>query len=453
LAFAARDDLGHPNSFIGNAGWSGGLELWIEIAEVPVANETTLPLRLRFASDVTRENSLLGEHWWCPLLESWGLGTPDYLEFTTLGGGRRILLKSNGWLSKDGQASGREVDGIVKIDSAQWHYQYANGKIAEAIAPDGTRLAWHYEAGNLSAIRRVDDGTELVKISRKDQTIKIHGAFGEFVFRTVVESKKPGKSWGLKFPDGREDHIEIVPDGVDVSEMRITSLGKPAQVFRWSSASGALLSDNDFTYEVRRTDTGEDLLHRVDKEGRTEWYTFDVPRGLATYKRQDGSRVQSWYHVEPGPRYMKCFRMDTLSKDQALVSSRLLTYEAGGNVSQDRIEMGTATLGATAGVRYISTEEAERLHGEPGTLFLDARTLEEYQHGHIPGALHLGRVNFETDFPAVESQLKTPTTLVVYCTSRQCEDSSIVAIRLRQLGFNSVLVFEGGWAEWWKRHR
>ena len=65
-------------------------------------------------------------------------------------------------------------------------------------------------------------------------------------------------------------------------------------------------------------------------------------------------------------------------------------------------------------MRYIATEEAERLHVEPGTLFLDARTLEEYEHGHIPGALHLGRANFETDFPAVESQLKTPTTLVVY---------------------------------------
>jgi len=235
--------------------------------------------------------------------------------------------------------------------------------------------------------------------------------------------------------------------------MRITSLGTPAQEFRWNSATGALLSDSDFTYEVRRTDTGEDVLHRVDKDGRTEWYTFDVARGLATYKRQDGSRVQSWYHVEPGPRYMKCFRMDTLSTGQGLVSSRLLTYDAGGNVEEDRIEMGSATLGTTAGVRYIATEEAENLHGQPGTLFLDARTTEAFEHGHIPGALHLGRASFETDFPRVESQLKPATTLVVYCTSRQCEDSSIVATRLSQLGFTHDLVFEGGWAEWWKRHR
>jgi len=162
LAFAARDDFEHPNSFIGNAGWSGGLELWVEIAEVPVAKGTSLPLRLRFSSDVTREDPLFGGHWWCPLLESWGRGTPDYLEFTTLGGGRRFLLKSNGWRTKDGQASGHEADGVIKIESAQWDYRYANGKIEEAIAPDGTRIKWLYEDENLSAIRRDDDGAELV---------------------------------------------------------------------------------------------------------------------------------------------------------------------------------------------------------------------------------------------------------------------------------------------------
>gem|GEM_PF-6539617 len=42
--------------------WSGGLELWIEVGEIPVGDG--LPLRLRFASDVTRENSLFGDHCW-----------------------------------------------------------------------------------------------------------------------------------------------------------------------------------------------------------------------------------------------------------------------------------------------------------------------------------------------------------------------------------------------------
>jgi hypothetical protein len=201
LALATRDDFEHPNSFIGNAGWSGGLERWVQIAEVPVAKGTILPLRLRFSSDVTRENPLFGGHWWCPLLESWVRGTPDYLEFTTLGGGRRFLLKSDGWRTKDGQASGHEADGIVKIESAQWHYRYKDGRIEEAIAPDGTRLNWQYRDGELAAIRCLDDGADVLTVDRTGGRVKVHGEFGEFVFR-----KESEKLW-LKLPDGRAEEV------------------------------------------------------------------------------------------------------------------------------------------------------------------------------------------------------------------------------------------------------
>lgn len=450
FALGSSDNFEHPNSFIGNAGWGGGLELWIEIADVPVENGITLPLRLRFASDVMRKAPLFGKNWWCPLLEGEGKGTPEYLGFSTFGGERQFLLKSDGWWSKDEKATGREVDGLIEIESEQWRYRYKDGKIVEAISPDGTRLNWLYHDGDLKAIRRASDGSDVLTVDRTAGSVKVHGEFGEFVFRG-----ESGKLL-LKFPDGREEEIGIAPDGEDVSKMTVVSLadGTPApQAFRWKTSTGALLSDDDFTYETRRTDTGEDILHRVDRKGRTEWYTFDTVRGLATYKRQDGSRVQSWYHVENGPRYMKCFRMDTLSKDQALVSSRLLTYDAQGNVEKEWIEQGPAALEKTSGVRYIGVAEAGQLHEKAGVLFLDARKKDVFEAGHIPGAIHLGRASFEADYPALETRLKAADTLVVYCTSRQCEDSSLVATRLDQAGYKSVLVFEGGWAEWWKRHR
>jgi len=447
LLLEAESDFEHPNSFIGNAGWSGGLELWIEVGEVSVGDG--MPLRLRFASDVTRKNSLFGDRWWCPLLESEGGRSENYIAWTTLGGGKKFLLKSgeSEFQSKDRDAKAHEVGGTCEIASEGWRYQYQDGKIVGADMPDGKRLDWQYQDGFPTAIRRESDGADLLRTSRTSDTIKIHGSFGEFVFR--VEPPSNEARWFLKFPDGREMRIEIVPEGPDISKMTVT--GASEQVLRWKA--GALLSDNDFTYEIRRTDTGEDVLHRVDRKGRTEWYTFDTARGLATYKRQDGSRVMSWYHVEPGPTYMKCFRMDTLSKDQALVSSRLLTYDAGGKVEKEWTEQGAGALAQAPGVRFISAGEAEQLHEQPHVVFIDARKKYEFKHGHIPEALHLGRSSFEAVYPAMENRLKAADTLVVYCTSRQCEDSSIVATRLSQLGYESVLVFEGGWAEWWKRHR
>ncbi|MCK9589081.1 MAG: rhodanese-like domain-containing protein [Terrimicrobiaceae bacterium] len=443
----ARSDFEHPNSFIGNAGWSRGLELWVEIAEIPVARGMNLPLRLRFASDVTRGNSLFGDHWLCPLLESAGGPSEGCVEWTPLGGGKKFLLKSgeSEFRSKDRGTTAHEVDGTCEITSGGWRCQYRDGKIVGVNTPDGKRLIWQYQDGFPTAIRRESDGADLLRVSRTSDTIKIHGVFGDVVFR--MES--PG--WFLKFPDGREMRIEISPDGPDISKMTVTSTGESEQVFRWKA--GALLSDNDFTYEIRRTDTGEDVLHRVDRKGRTEWYTFDTARGLAIYKRQDGSRVLSWYHVDPGPTYMKCFRMDTLSKDQALVSSRLLTYDAGGKVEKEWTEQGAGALAKAPGVRFISVGEAEQLHGQPHVIFIDARKKDEFARGHIPGAVRVGRSSFEADYPDMENRLKAADTLVVYCISRQCEDSSLVATRLSQLGYESVLIFEGGWAEWWKRHR
>ena len=86
LLVEAKSGFEHPNSFIGNAGWSGGLELWLDVGEVAVGGSSNLPLRLRFATDVTRENSLFGGNWWCPLLESVGNKSADDFEWTTLGG-------------------------------------------------------------------------------------------------------------------------------------------------------------------------------------------------------------------------------------------------------------------------------------------------------------------------------------------------------------------------------
>ncbi|MFZ4780546.1 MAG: hypothetical protein ACOYM3_34775, partial [Terrimicrobiaceae bacterium] len=248
----AKSDFEHPNSFIGNAGWSGGLELWIEVGEIPVGDG--VPLRLRFASDVTRENSLFGDHWRCPLLESEGGQSENYIEWTTLGGGKKFLLKSgeSEFRSKDRGTTAHEVGGTCEIASEGWRYQYKDGKIVEAITPDGKRLSWEYQDGFPTGIRRVSDKgvfveklpgkqrigwkpmphavvawascpwlapapvisinragdeTDLLNVSRTTDSVKIHGAFGDFLFRTDL----PSKDWFLKFPDGRETRIKIVP--------------------------------------------------------------------------------------------------------------------------------------------------------------------------------------------------------------------------------------------------
>ncbi len=80
----AKGDFEHPNSFIGNAGWSKGLELWIEVGDVSLGEGVTLPFRLQFTSDAKGESALFGNPWWAPLLESREKNAGHYREFTTL---------------------------------------------------------------------------------------------------------------------------------------------------------------------------------------------------------------------------------------------------------------------------------------------------------------------------------------------------------------------------------
>lgn len=101
-----------------------------------------------------------------------------------------------------------------------------------------------------------------------------------------------------------------------------------------------------------------------------------------------------------------------------------------------------------AAVPVVSVEEA-RLAVEQGThLFLDARPVEEYDLGHIPGSFSLPHATFETSFQNLIGMFSPEDLLIVYCSSSTCDDALLVALRLREAGFETVSVFIAGWEGW-----
>jgi predicted sulfurtransferase len=83
-------------------------------------------------------------------------------------------------------------------------------------------------------------------------------------------------------------------------------------------------------------------------------------------------------------------------------------------------------------------------------LVLDARPEIFHRMGHVPGAISVSREAFKTDYEARRSILEPHKNdpIAVYCSSTSCEDSQMVADALLKLGYQRVLVFTGGWAEW-----
>ena len=92
----------------------------------------------------------------------------------------------------------------------------------------------------------------------------------------------------------------------------------------------------------------------------------------------------------------------------------------------------------------ITTEEAKRImDSEEGYIILDVRTQEEYDQGHIPGAIV---ISHEEIAEKAEGVLTDKDQLIlVYCRSGR--RSKIAAEALVELGYTNIKEF-GGIIDW-----
>jgi rhodanese-related sulfurtransferase len=86
-----------------------------------------------------------------------------------------------------------------------------------------------------------------------------------------------------------------------------------------------------------------------------------------------------------------------------------------------------------------------------GVMWADARPDNEYEEGHIPGAISLNEDRWNELLPQFLSQWSPDRKVVVYCSAKSCNLAGDVARRLREEAqLKNVYVLEGGWEEWVK---
>jgi rhodanese-related sulfurtransferase len=81
-------------------------------------------------------------------------------------------------------------------------------------------------------------------------------------------------------------------------------------------------------------------------------------------------------------------------------------------------------------------------------LFVDARPAAEYAHAHLPGAVSLPFETLEQHSAMLALVLASGKPPVIYCTGPECDDSLLLALRLRELGRTDAAVFTGGMELW-----
>lgn len=89
-------------------------------------------------------------------------------------------------------------------------------------------------------------------------------------------------------------------------------------------------------------------------------------------------------------------------------------------------------------------EIKKRLDAGEKFIVVDTREDNEWQRGHIPSAIHLGKGIIERDIEAAIPDKNAP--LVLYCGGGF--RSALAADNLQKMGYKNVVSMDGGWRGW-----
>jgi molybdopterin/thiamine biosynthesis adenylyltransferase/rhodanese-related sulfurtransferase len=92
----------------------------------------------------------------------------------------------------------------------------------------------------------------------------------------------------------------------------------------------------------------------------------------------------------------------------------------------------------------ISELDAAQARALDGAVWVDVRELDEWQEGHLPGAVHVPRGFLESRIEAVAPDKEQP--VVLYCAS--AARSAFAAKSLSELGYASAHSLAGGFTDW-----
>ena len=96
----------------------------------------------------------------------------------------------------------------------------------------------------------------------------------------------------------------------------------------------------------------------------------------------------------------------------------------------------------------ISLEEAKELCEENKVVFLDARSSELYDQGHIRCALNIPWQGFDKYVDRVFETIPDNAWIVTYCDGEHCSLSEDLAKELVAMGYKNVNVLLNGWTRW-----
>ena len=102
-------------------------------------------------------------------------------------------------------------------------------------------------------------------------------------------------------------------------------------------------------------------------------------------------------------------------------------------------------------VTIVDLETVQKIATLENVVVVDARSQEQYQAGHIPGAVCLPAYNSDDAVFSFMDNYPLTTTVITYCSGVLCHDSHVLADELGDVGYTDVMIFAGGLEAWQER--
>jgi phage shock protein E len=98
---------------------------------------------------------------------------------------------------------------------------------------------------------------------------------------------------------------------------------------------------------------------------------------------------------------------------------------------------------AKARVREVSAAEASQEQSK-GAVLIDVREADEFENGHVQGAIHLSKGVVELGIEETVPNVSTP--IICYCGGGS--RSALAADNLQKMGYTNVSSMAGGFRAW-----
>jgi rhodanese-related sulfurtransferase len=82
---------------------------------------------------------------------------------------------------------------------------------------------------------------------------------------------------------------------------------------------------------------------------------------------------------------------------------------------------------------------------------VDARRTDDFKAGHIPNARNIPPDVGATELDQLLKSIPASNHIAIYCGSKDCPYSGIVAQKVFQRGYTRISLYRGGWVEWAER--